>query len=136
MASVAPSLEQRNRRMLFIGLLIAAGMLALGFAAVPLYRLFCQVTGFGGTTQVAREAPDAVLDREFTVRFDANVNNAPLQFHPMQRSVPVQLGAHALAFFEVTNTSDEDIPVIAGYNVTPHKAGRFFSKLEKLAAAY
>lgn len=114
------------------GLLAIAGMFMLGlaFASKPLYDAFCRVTGFGGTTQVAREAPDAVLDREFTVRFDANVNNAPLEFHPLQRSVPVQLGAHALAFFEVTNTSDQDVPVIAGYNVTPHKTGRFFNKLE------
>lgn len=119
-----------NMRLAMILAFAGIFMLGLAFASKPLYDAFCRVTGYGGTTQVATAAPDAILDRHFTVRFDANVNDAPLEFRPLQRAVPVQLGAHALAFYEVTNTSDKDIPIVAGYNVTPHKTGRFFNKLE------
>ena len=105
-------------------------MLSLAFASKPLYDTFCRVTGFGGTTRTADAAPDRVTDREINVRFDANVANAPLMFRPVQSSLPVQVGAHNLAFYEVTNTSRRDASVIASYNVTPHKVGRFFNKLE------
>jgi len=108
----------------------AVFMLGLAFASKPLYDTFCRITGFGGTTQIAQKAPDRISDREVTVRFDANVANAPLKFRATQTDLPVQLGAHSLAFYEVTNTSSSDVSVIASYNVTPHKAGRFFSKLE------
>ncbi|NQY98311.1 MAG: cytochrome c oxidase assembly protein [Henriciella sp.] len=105
-------------------------MLGLAFASKPLYDTFCRVTGFGGTTQIADKAPEYVSDREISVRFDANVANAPLKFRATQNALPVQVGAHTLAFYEVTNTSVSDVNVIASYNVTPHKAGRFFNKLE------
>ena len=105
-------------------------MLGLAFASKPLYDTFCRITGFGGTTQIAQQAPDRISNREVTVRFDANVANAPLKFKASQTELPVQLGAHSLAFYEVTNTAASDVSVIASYNVTPHKAGRFFSKLE------
>lgn len=105
-------------------------MLGLAFASKPLYDTFCRVTGFGGTTQIADKAPEYVSDREISVRFDANVANAPLKFRATQNALPVQIGAHSLAFYEVTNTSVSDVNVIASYNVTPHKAGRFFNKLE------
>lgn len=105
-------------------------MLGLAFASKPLYDTFCRVTGFGGTTQIADKAPEYVSDREISVRFDANVANAPLKFRATQNALPVQVGAHSLAFYEVTNTSVSDVNVIASYNVTPHKAGRFFNKLE------
>ena len=108
----------------------AAAMLCLAFASKPLYDTFCRVTGFGGTTQIATAAPDRISHREMSVRFDANVSNAPLKFRPIQTSIDVQVGAHALAFYEVTNTSPQDVSVIASYNVTPHKVGLFFSKLE------
>ena len=105
-------------------------MLGLAFASKPLYDTFCRVTGFGGTTQIAEKAPERISDREVTVRFDANVANAPLKFRATQTNLPVQVGAHSLAFYEVTNTSSKDVSVIASYNVTPHKVGRFFNKLE------
>ena len=108
----------------------AVFMLGLAFASKPLYDTFCRVTGFGGTTQIAEKAPERVSDREVTVRFDANVANAPLKFRATQTNLPVQVGAHSLAFYEVTNTSSKDVSVIASYNVTPHKVGRFFNKLE------
>ncbi|MEM8615546.1 MAG: cytochrome c oxidase assembly protein [Pseudomonadota bacterium] len=106
------------------------GMLALAFASKPLYDTFCRVTGFGGTTRIAEQAPDAVLDRTVNVRFDANTSDVPLQFRPLQSNMPIRLGEHGLAFYEVTNTASADVSVIASYNVTPHKSGRFFNKLE------
>ena len=113
---------------------IAAGvvlfMLGLAFASKPLYDTFCRVTGFGGTTRIAAAAPSAVLEREVDVRFDANVSDAPLLFRPVEVSHKLPLGAHGLATYQVQNTSDQDISVMAGYNVTPHTAGRYFNKLE------
>lgn len=105
-------------------------MLGLAFASKPLYDKFCKVTGFGGTTRVATAAPSSVLEREIEVRFDANVSDAPLLFRPLKVSHALPLGAHGLASYEVTNTSSDDISVMAGYNVTPHTAGRYFNKLE------
>jgi cytochrome c oxidase assembly protein subunit 11 len=119
-----------NARIALLATFGAMFMLGLAFASKPLYDTFCRITGFGGTTQIAQKAPDRISDREVTVRFDANVANAPLKFRATQTDLPVQLGAHSLAFYEVTNTSSSDVSVIASYNVTPHKAGRFFSKLE------
>lgn len=119
-----------NARIAIVAAFGAVFMLGLAFASKPLYDTFCRITGFGGTTQVAQKAPDRISEREVTVRFDANVANAPLKFRATQTNLPVQLGAHSLAFYEVTNTSVSDVSVIASYNVTPHKAGRFFSKLE------
>lgn len=119
-----------NTRIAIVATFGAVFMLGLAFASKPLYDTFCRITGFGGTTQIAQKAPDRISVREVTVRFDANVANAPLKFRATQTNLPVQLGAHSLAFYEVTNTSVSDVSVIASYNVTPHKAGRFFSKLE------
>ena len=119
-----------NGRIALIATITAGAMLSLAFASKPLYDTFCRVTGFGGTTQIADRAPERVSDREIAVRFDANVANAPLRFRATQTNMPVQVGAHSLAFYEVTNTSVSDVSVIASYNVTPHKAGRFFNKLE------
>ncbi len=109
---------------------VVVAMLSLAFASKPLYDTFCRVTGFGGTTRVAVKAPERVLTREVEVRFDANVNGAPLLFRPTETRHSLPLGAHGLASYEVTNTSDADISVIASYNVTPHTAGRYFNKLE------
>lgn len=109
----------------------ALGMLALSFAAKPLYETFCQVTGFGGTTRIADAPPAAVLDRTVSVRFDANVApGLPLTFRALETSHLVHVGETALAFYEVTNTSDRPVAAVASYNVTPHKTGPYFSKLE------
>jgi len=113
---------------LFAGL--ATFMLGLAFAADPIYDTFCRVTGFGGTTRVAVEAPSEVTDRVVNVRFDANVSGTPLVFRPLQTSHAINLGEHGLAFYEATNTSSQPISVIASYNVTPHRAGPYFNKLE------
>jgi cytochrome c oxidase assembly protein subunit 11 len=109
---------------------VFTGMLGLGFAADPLYDTFCKVTGFGGTTRIATAAPDKMIDQAVTVRFDANVADTPLQFRPLQTEQDLNLGQHGLAFYEVTNPTDQEIRVIASYNVTPHYAGPYFNKLE------
>lgn len=119
-----------RRQLAAVLIALTAGMLGLAFAADPLYDTFCRVTGFGGTTRIATEAPAEVLEREVAVRFDANVADAPLRFRPLQTSHPIKLGEHGLAFYEVTNTSDAPVSVIASYNVTPHEAGVYFNKLE------
>ncbi|MEM9667380.1 MAG: cytochrome c oxidase assembly protein [Pseudomonadota bacterium] len=119
-----------NAKIAFVASAVVVGMTGLAFASKPLYDTFCRVTGFGGTTRIAEAAPSEVLDREVNVRFDANVNDAPLKFRPLEGKHRIALGEHGLAFYEVTNTAAESIAVMAGYNVTPHTAGRYFNKLE------
>lgn len=109
---------------------MAGGMLALAFAAEPLYSAFCEITGFGGTTRIATEAPKYMLEQTVDVRFDANVADTPLVFRALQPSQTIRIGQHGLAFYEVTNPTDREVRVIASYNVTPHMAGPYFNKLE------
>ncbi len=109
----------------------ALAMLSLAFASKPLYDTFCRVTGFGGETRVAAAAAPATLSREVSVRFDSNVEpGLPFRFEPMEVARSVRLGESALAFYRVTNTSDQTVRAVATYNVTPHKAGPYFAKLE------
>ena len=110
---------------------LVAAMVGLSFAAVPLYRIFCQTTGYGGTPQVAEAAPADVLDRTITVRFDANVErDLPWKFEPVQRVMEVRIGESALAFFRASNDSDEPVTGTAGFNVAPNVAGRYFTKIQ------
>ena len=110
---------------------LVAGMVGLSFAAVPLYRMFCQVTGYGGVPQVAETAPDKVLDRTITIRFDANVDRAlPWDFKPEQRVMEVRIGESGLAFFKAHNITDKPVTGTAGFNVVPEVAGRYFNKIE------
>lgn len=109
----------------------AIGMLALSFAAEPLYSTFCRVTGFGGTTQIAEAPPSGVLDRPVRIRFDANAaTDLPVDFRPTEAFVDAKLGETVLSFYEVTNTSDAPIRAVAAYNVAPYKAGKYFNKVE------
>ena len=110
---------------------LAVGMLALAFAAVPLYRLFCQTTGYNGTTQRAERPSTEVLDRTVTVRFDANI--APgmgWTFEPVARTMKVRLGETSLAFYRATNTTDHTIKGSAVFNVLPEATGIHFQKIE------
>ncbi len=112
-------------------LAVTAGMVGLSFAAVPLYRLFCQVTGYGGTTQRASAAPGAVSGRLITVRFDAAVNpDLPWKFEPEQGSIAVRVGEPATAFYKATNLSQESVVGQAVFNVTPLKVGLYFDKIQ------
>ena len=119
-----------NTKVALVSLGVFTGMLGLGFAADPLYDTFCKVTGLGGTTRIATAAPDRMVEQEVMVRFDANVADTPLTFHPLQTTQTLKLGQHGLAFYEVSNPTDQEIRVIASYNVTPHYAGLYFNKLE------
>lgn len=110
---------------------IAVGMLGLGFASKPLYDAFCKITGFGGTTQVADKRPEAVLDRGVNVRLDTNTGpKTGLTFKAIDRTFPIKLGETGMAFFEISNDTDQPITAMASYNVAPHKAGPYFNKLE------
>jgi cytochrome c oxidase assembly protein subunit 11 len=109
---------------------VVVGMLGLTAAAVPLYRLFCQVTGYGGTTQRAAAAPTQGLDRTITVRFNADVDPAlPWSFQPEQRQIEVRIGEQSLAYYRARNRSDHPVVGQAVYNVTPFKAGPYFDKI-------
>ena len=110
---------------------LVACMTGLAFAAVPLYRLFCQVTGYGGVPQRAEQAPGEVLDRTMRVRFDANVDRAlPWSFAPVDRMVEVKIGETGLAFFKAANNSDQPVAGTAVFNVVPELAARYFTKIE------
>jgi cytochrome c oxidase assembly protein subunit 11 len=110
---------------------LVAGMVGLSFASVPLYRMFCQVTGYGGTPQRAEKAPGEVLDRTITIRFDGNVDHAlPWTFAPVQQTMDVKIGETALAFFKASNNSSAPLTGRAIFNVAPELAGRYFTKIE------
>ncbi|WP_332639437.1 cytochrome c oxidase assembly protein [Brevundimonas sp.] len=106
------------------------GMTGAAFAAVPLYRMFCQVTGFDGTVRKAEKAPDHMLDETVLIRFDTNVRDLPMTFRAEQVTQRVRIGETGLAYFDVTNTSDQPIHATAAYNVVPERAGPYFQKLQ------
>ena len=111
--------------------LAVAGMLGLAYAAVPLYKLYCQATGDGGTTQRAEKPSAVVLDRMITVRFDANVSrDMPWRFEPVQQTLDVRIGETTLAFYRATNTADHPVKGQAMFNVSPDVAGIHFNKIE------
>jgi cytochrome c oxidase assembly protein subunit 11 len=133
MSGDAPSHDPKRRHQ-FVALSLAglvAAMVGLSFAAVPLYRVFCQATSYGGVPQRAERAPGEVLDRTIRIRFDANVNSAlPWSFTPVQQTMDVKIGETALAFFKATNRAAVPVTGQAGFNVAPELAGRYFTKIE------
>lgn len=107
------------------------GMGGLAYASVPLYKLFCQVTGYGGTTQVAFQPSSKAIKRDIKIRFDANTNPAlDWWFKPTQQSINLAVGENALAFYKAKNRGDQSIVGTATFNVTPEKAGLYFNKVE------
>jgi cytochrome c oxidase assembly protein subunit 11 len=122
----------RNNRTAAIAALAALGMLGLAFASVPLYREFCQVTGYGGTTQRADYAPGAdVAAGKITVRFDGNVSpKMPWRFGPVQETVQVVPGASTQIFYRATNFSDHPVTGQAAFNVSPDIVGKYFDKIQ------
>lgn len=125
-----------NKRAKLIALVCGGAVLTMtgaAFAAVPLYKMFCQVTGFDGTVRKAEKAPEAdkVLDRMITVRFDTNVRGGlPMAFKAETPTQRVRIGETGMAYFDVTNTSDKPIQVRASYNVSPEQTGPYFQKLQ------
>ena len=105
-------------------------MIGAAYASVPLYKAFCQLTGFDGTVRRADAAPDTVLGKTLTVRFDANVRDLPVTFTAEQTAQTVKIGETKLAFFKVTNNSDKPVTARAVFNVVPEQAGAYFQKLQ------
>jgi len=128
------TLRHRNRRTGLVALALALAMLGLGYASVPLYRLFCQVTGFGGTTQRVSEAQAATVaavNRDISIRFDANVERGMAwDFKPVQVTDTVAIGARDMAIYTARNLSDKPITGTATFNVEPEYAGKYFNKIQ------
>ncbi len=124
--------RRRNAFVAYAATGLVAVMVVMSYAAVPLYELFCQVTGYGGTTQASgNQAPGAISDREVTVTFDANVNRGlPWRFEPLQRNVRLKVGEHTLIYYRAVNTGDRPVTGVATFNVTPFKVGAYFDKIE------
>ncbi|MEL0021429.1 MAG: cytochrome c oxidase assembly protein [Rickettsiales bacterium] len=124
------ALGRKNRRLMAVLGTVAVGMVGLSYAAVPLYDLFCRVTGFAGTTQVAEEKSTAISQRAIKIRFDAMAADIEWAFQPVQRQIRLQIGENAVAFYRATNQSDRPLTGTATFNVTPLKAGAYFNKVE------
>ena len=135
MTDVPASLQQTKaramRRTMFACVGVVATMTGAAFAAVPLYELFCKVTGFGGTPRIAESEASRVADRVFTVRFDANVApGLPWKFEPETPSVDVRAGETITVFYKIRNTSSSESVGIANFNVQPNQLGGWFNKLQ------
>ncbi len=123
--------QKKSARLAGVLALMAVGMVALSFAAVPLYDLFCRVTGYGGTTQRADAESDVILDKMITIDFDANTaKDMPWNFKPVERKVKLRIGETGIAFYEAMNPTDKTVTGTASFNVTPQKVGQYFTKIE------
>lgn len=131
MSTSHEDMSKKNARLGLTILAVVFGMAGLAYASVPLYDLFCRVTGYGGTTQVSQALPDNVIDRTVTINFNANVSrNMPWDFAPEQRSIDVKLGQKGITAFLAHNKAREATSGTAIYNVTPLKAGKYFHKVQ------
>ena len=127
--------DGRNRRVGFMALAFALCMLALGYASVPLYRLFCQATGFAGTPARANEMVasqvKAVSGKSMSVRFDSNIDpHMPWRFRPERTTVSVTIGERAMAFFEAKNLASHAVTGRASFNIEPEQAAKYFTKVQ------
>jgi len=128
---VSARLGKRHRTTAFVLAGVVLGMVGMAYAAVPLYRIFCQTTGFAGTPLIAKKGADEVLDQTVEVRFDANVaTDLPWKFKPKQATVTARLGETLLVYYTATNTSAVTTRGTASYNVSPDSAGAYFNKIE------
>ncbi len=126
-----PILSKKNNQLAIAIAFLFLGMLALAFAFVPLYNIFCKVTGYGGATQRAIKISNNIGEKRIKVRFDANIEkNLDWEFVPLQNEVEVVTGENALVFYKAKNLSDQPIIGTAVYNVTPFKAGIYFNKIQ------
>ena len=118
-----------NRRIAIAAFATVAGMVGLSFAAVPLYAVFCRMTGYNGTVQTGGGAAPGAINRQVTVRFAANTHpSLPWRFEAAQGAMPVHLGESGLAFYRASNPADRAVEGVATYNVTPEVVGRYFHK--------
>lgn len=123
--------ERRNQKVAIACVAGFAGMIGVSYASVPLYELFCQVTGYGGTTQRVEQYSDTILDRTIKVRFDANTaNSLPWDFTPKTREIEIRLGETAQVDYEARNLFSTPTSGRSTFNVTPLAAGAYFNKVE------
>ncbi len=137
--TVSSGIENKNLRLAMMAFGIALAMVALGFASVPLYRMFCQVTGFAGTTQVGTESDAAIAANlaksagtpPISIRFDGNTDpGLPWDFAPERTTDTGQIGIRELAFFTAKNNSSKPITGTATFNVEPEQAAPYFNKIQ------
>lgn len=123
--------NRRNSRTAIVLLTLVGGMVGLAYASVPLYQLFCKVTGYGGTPLIGAQAPVTVTDKTITIRFDSNISpKLGWRFKPEQKEVTIRIGEQRLAAYQATNLTNVQTTGTATYNVTPFKAGSYFSKVD------
>jgi cytochrome c oxidase assembly protein subunit 11 len=134
MTTIQPKTEEQKRRsnLVVAGACTAffAGMVGVAYAAVPLYEWFCQVTGYGGTTQRVEQYSSTILDKDITVRFDSNVRGLPWEFSPQQRSVTLKIGETTQVAYAARNVGATPSSGTATFNVVPEQAGAYFMKME------
>lgn len=124
-------LQRKNKRVALSVLAVVLGMTGLAFASVPLYDIFCRVTGWGGTTQVAETLPDTVTERKVTIRFNADTaRDLPWKFGPETNKIPVNVGQKGFINFTSRNMAARPTVGTAIYNVTPPKVGKYFNKIQ------
>lgn len=125
------TIQKSNRRLAVVCVGFFVGMIGMAYAAVPLYDMFCRVTGYNGTTQRVEQYSQTVLDKEITVRFDANIaNGLGWDFKPKQREVTLKIGETIQVAYEATNITSRPLGGRATFNVTPQAAGAYFMKVE------
>lgn len=125
------ALTRGMRRTALICAAVVAGMVGLSYASVPLYRLFCEITGYDGTPRIATKPSDTIVDRTIRVRFDANTaHGLGWKFEAVQTTVDVKLGENVLVFYRATNTSDKPVTGMATFNVLPEQSAQFFAKVQ------
>ena len=125
------NLKAQNKKVIFIITFIGILMLSLSYAAVPLYDIFCRVTGFGGTTQIASSAPGSIGHPNINIRFESNITDSlNWDFYSKTKTVKIPMGEEKTIYYFAKNLSDEPIVGTATFNVTPAKAGQYFMKID------
>lgn len=123
--------DRSNLTVAAVCLAFFGGMLGMAYAAVPLYEMFCQVTGYGGTTQRVEQYSQTVLDRPINIRFDANTSGGlPWDFKPVQRNVEIKIGETTQISYQAKNIASRPTSGRASFNVSPQLAGAYFMKVE------
>jgi cytochrome c oxidase assembly protein subunit 11 len=125
------NLKAQNKKVIFIITFVGMLMLSLSYAAVPLYDIFCRVTGFGGTTQIASSAPGSIGHPNINIRFESNITDSlNWDFYSKTKTVKIPMGEEKTIYYFAKNLSDEPIVGTATFNVTPAKAGQYFMKID------
>ena len=125
------NLKAQNKKVIFIISFVGMLMLSLSYAAVPLYDIFCRVTGFGGTTQIASSAPGSTGHPNINIRFESNITDSlNWDFYAKTKTVKIPMGEEKTIYYFAKNLSDEPIVGTATFNVTPAKVGQYFMKID------